>query len=204
MPIKKQWKETDFWKWFEDNQDLYFQLTPESEDLETALLDLDEALSRFSPELEFELNLEADQDGKKTFFISGGGVVAAFPKVETLGATAPESDKWKFVNYKQRKEQIGEIQLGEGMVFSMDNIFFSFQEDEPGKVGINLFFENFRENIEDLFGQVGFIFLDAILGEYDVATKVGKIQFLCKSKGEEKSMKATSSLRQDFDQYFSK
>jgi hypothetical protein len=200
--LEKKWKEADFWNWFIKNQDPLYALTPNSENLEGLLTSLDDALSKFSPELEFELNLEADEKGLKTFYISGAGVMASFPHVESLAALAPESDKWKFVKYKQRKEEIGEIQVGEGMTFSLDNIFYSLEEDEPGKVGINLYFDNFRQNIEDLFGQVGFIYLDAILGEYDVATKVGQIQFLSKPAGNNERIKNANNLRSEFDTHF--
>ena len=202
MPIEKKWKEADFWNWFIKNQEPLYALTPDSENLEELLTSLDDALAKFNPELEFELNLEADEKGLKTFYISGAGVMAAFPQVESLAALAPESDQWKFVKYKQRKEEIGEIQVGEGMTFSLDSIFYSLEEDEPGKVGINLYFDNFRQNIEDLFGQVGFIYLDAILGEYDVATKVGKIQFLSKPTGNSGGIKNANNLRSDFDNHF--
>jgi len=45
------------------------------------------------------------------------------------------------------------------------------------KVGIMLFFKDYSEDEEDIYGQIGYLMLDQALGEYDVETKVGFIEF---------------------------
>jgi hypothetical protein len=45
------------------------------------------------------------------------------------------------------------------------------------KVGIMLFFKDYSEDEEDIYGQIAYLMLDQALGEYDVETKVGFIEF---------------------------
>jgi len=202
MPISKKWKESDFWEWFLTVEEALHGMSYDSPELEDLVISISEALSKLSPDLEFEVNLEADKNGKKTFFISGAGVKESFPQVESLASHAPENDRWHFVKYKQRKEDVGELALGEGMLFSPDNIFYVLHEDDPGKVGLSLFFSKFQSNVEDIFQKVGFLFLDAMLGEYDVATRIGVIEFKAKTESGDLPIQPLSQLRDEFDSFF--
>ena len=52
------------------------------------------------------------------------------------------------------------------------------KDDNPQKIGILLFLPGRTEDRRDVFGQVGYLFLDEALGEYDVETNVGFIEVL--------------------------
>ncbi len=45
------------------------------------------------------------------------------------------------------------------------------------QLGIYLFFGGYHENERQTWGQIDYLLLDQALGEYDVETKVGPIQF---------------------------
>jgi len=48
---------------------------------------------------------------------------------------------------------------------------------EGASPGLALVFDGYRDDQRDAFAQIGFLLLDQALGEYDVATRVGTIDF---------------------------
>ena len=198
MFFKKKWKEEDFWNWFSEHEERLFSLDSGSEHFEKTIGEIGRKLALVNRDLEFELLLTANADGKKDFFISAGGVKDFFPAVEAMFQKAPTFEKWNIVKFKQRKQEVGEIRLGDKS-FDENTIFFALFDDEPGKVGVHLFFENFQESLFNIYGQVGFIFLDGLLGEYDVSTKVGQIDFRAKDSVDASLIKPIKFLSQEFD-----
>jgi hypothetical protein len=60
---------------------------------------------------------------------------------------------------------------------SASDVFFRFAKDEdPAKLGVLLFLLACDPKRDTDFGQIGFLFLDQALGEYDVETKIGFIK----------------------------
>ena len=49
------------------------------------------------------------------------------------------------------------------------------QDDSDGKIGIVLFMNGYNENEIEVYDQIGFLFLDEALGEYDTETYIGNI-----------------------------
>jgi len=192
---KKKWNEEKFWNWFSDNEGRFYELTQESENLENEINEISAKLKKVNSDLAFELLLEGV---KKRFFISAGGIKDVFPVVEKMYEKAPELTKWDVVKFKQRKENFGELKIF-GNSYNEDSIFFSLFNDDD-KTGIYLYFDDFKEALYPVFGQIGFVILDSLLGEYDVATNVGEIDF--KSKNEmSDDAKSVKSLASDFDNF---
>ena len=50
-------------------------------------------------------------------------------------------------------------------------------ESTEGKVGIQMLIPGYRPTPNSVFEQVGFLLLDRVLGEFDVETKLGYIEF---------------------------
>jgi hypothetical protein len=118
------------------------------------------------------------EDGRREFVISAGGIKAAFPSVEALYAAAPKLPKWTIVKFRPRRSPINDLEFGGRKVKSGDVHYVLFKDEDPKKVGIMVFLDGYTEEEKgSVWGQIGYLFLDEALGEYDVETRVGAIVF---------------------------
>ena len=65
-----------------------------------------------------------------------------------------------------------------------------------------LFFSNYKDKLKDVYGNIGFLFLDAALGEFDIETKVGSIHFLGTDSKYYEGSKKLILLPEDFDEQY--
>jgi hypothetical protein len=163
-------RETDFWAGFERNEDVLFGFERDRERIFDALA---AELKKVHPDLTFEFS-PIQEDGWREFVISAGGFRDAFPSVERLFACAPRLVRWKFVKFRPRREPMP-LTFADRCVDPEDVHFQLFRDGN--KIGIILFFEDYREEARNFFGHVGFLMLDQALGEFTVGTEVGFIEF---------------------------
>ncbi|MCK9800766.1 hypothetical protein M1B34_24570 [Pseudomonas sp. MAFF 302030] len=163
--------ERTFWDWFTRQEARLFAFEFPDEPL---LDELAKALSHVAPELTFELG--PITDGKREFVISAGGILEAFPAVESLHRCAPDLPRWHWTAFRQRMQTLYDLGMGEHRV-SADDVHYLLAADEP-KVGIALFFDDYHEERHSEFQQLAYLFLDQALGEYAVETQVGFIEVL--------------------------
>jgi hypothetical protein len=187
----------NFWHWFGQHEEELFQLSIESPEVRRWVDRIQEKLQFIDSHLGCELSLGSRP--KRDFFLSAGGIEEGFPWVEALHAAAPQFVRWNIVKFKQRKGRAGTIRLA-GLTFSDENVFFRIFDDE-GKIGIHLFFAEFDPRLFQMFGEVGFTFLDSLLGEFDVATKVGEIDFLALEDGALRELRPLKELSDTFDHW---
>jgi hypothetical protein len=187
----------NFWQWFGQYEEILFHLSTESQDVRNWVDRIQEKLQSIDGHLGCELSLGSGP--KRDFFLSAGGIEEGFPWVEALHAAAPQFARWNIAKFKQRKSRAGTIRL-EGLTFSDENVFFRMFDD-GGKIGIHLFFAEFNPRLFQVFAEVGFIFLDSLLGEFDVATKVGEIDFLALEDGNPKELRPLKELPDTFDHW---
>lgn len=193
--------EEKFWNWFKTNEEMMYHF---EKDQESVLDKIHRSIKKVHPDLVFEISGIHD-DGKREFVISAGGLTEVIPAVESLHITAPQSDKWIFIKYRQRNlddpiEGItfeGREVCGEGIKFIM------IKDEDPKKIGILLFFPDYLENERELFAQVGFLLLDHMLGEYDVMTRIGYVDFLSTESEHCEDAKLLVELPSQVDYYFS-
>jgi hypothetical protein len=159
-----------FWSWFAKHDDKLFDF--ESNHIRLFAL-LSRELSRVHRNVTFELGPAVS--GKREFVISAGGTRAAFPAVEELFATKPESDRWIFVKYRPRRNQLVKISMNELTVLPEDIRFVFFDDDDPRKIGLLLFINGFDKKKKNAYHDIAYLFLDEAIGEYDVETFVGAI-----------------------------
>ncbi|MEO8673618.1 MAG: hypothetical protein ABI411_20080, partial [Tahibacter sp.] len=153
--------EVDFWTWFAANKAQLFSCETDRE----AIFDkVGDALHKVHPDLTFEFGPVAE--GRREFVISADGVKAAFPLVESLYGSAPTLERWTWVKFRPRRLPIGTIKFA-GKSIPSNDVHFLLASDEP-KVGIVLFFDGCNEKEKNVFGQIGYLFLDEALGEYAV------------------------------------
>lgn len=162
----------NFWNWFEQHQLSYFEL---NENEQEQLFDaLSNKLRSLDDNLTFEFS-GIKENGKREFVLSANGMRKSFPLVFQLHETAPAFPNWEIIALKPRFESPKDMRLGiNGKDFGVEDIFFDWQ-----KIGAEFSIQvHLRADVpQDMLLQIGFIFLDLVLGEYDVATKLGNIDF---------------------------
>lgn len=187
--------EQQFWRWFSMNEAMLFDFEADRE----AIFDrLSEQLHKVHPDLTFEFG--PVQDGKREFVISAGGIVAAFPAVETLYAEVPTLSRWTFIKFRPRRAPLNTISYGGLNVRGQDVHYGMFRDGE--KVGIILFFDGYNDGQRDVFANIGYLFLDEALGEYDVETRVGFIEFHGRDSKYFENARPLGELAESFDAYF--
>ena len=140
--------------------------------------------------------------GKRDFVISAGGIISAFPSVESLYNAAPKLVDWDIIKFRPRRVVDHSIKLGDKNI-SYQDVYFRLYQDDNFKIGIVLFIKDFSESEFNIFANIGFLFLDLILGEYDVETKLGQIDFDSHEAEDFDKAKPVVSLAVEFDEYYS-
>ena len=158
-----------FWDWFEENSKLIFHFET---DVEHTFGLLRKEIKKVDENLEFEFGPIIND--KREFIISANGIKVAFNEVENLYNQKPELEKWIILKFRQRKNIANFNKLTfEGTTLSIEDIYFLLFKGNS-EIGIAFFVKDYDENIHI---NMVFLFLDAALGEYDVETKVGAIEF---------------------------
>jgi len=161
----------EFWRWFEQNQDMVFHFERDQE----AIFDrLQERLVALHPALAFEFSPIID--GRREFIISAGGYREGFPAVEALVATAPALPRWIVIGFRPRRHPIMPVTLG-GKTVSPDSVEATLLSNGQ-MLGVRLFFRGYVEEEREVWLQIGYLLLDEALGEYDVEAKLGLVEFM--------------------------
>ena len=188
--------EADFWKWFQNNGDMIFNF---EKDTENTFDKLSLELSKVDPELTFEFS-SIRENGKREFVISADGIKKSFPSVELLFKSAPELKQWKIVKFRPRRTPLNDLTFG-GVSIKSDDVYYKIYENED-KLGIVLFFNNYSEKEHTNYANIGYLFLDETLGEYDVETKLGIIEFHNKSSEYFDGAKPIKELANQVDEFY--
>jgi hypothetical protein len=161
----------DFWHWFAKYQDRFYHLENDQEKLFSAI---SKKLKEIHPSLTFEFSPRHD-DGTRELTISADGIKDAFPYVVQLVDRAPKIGKWKINAFRQRiaADDLA-VQLGAEVKVGYGDIFFTHQLNDS-LFDLNLFIRDYQDT--DNFKSAIFILLDALVGEYDMEMKVGRLEF---------------------------
>jgi len=159
-----------FWDWFQRNAERLLHFEAEQEAL---FAELSAELMRVHKGLTFELG--PLQHGQREFILSADGIRKRLSVVQALVDAAPPLPGWKITAFRQRKSLDLRIRLGESEL-GADDIWFASQT-EGQQTGLRLYIRGLGEANRREMLQLAFILLDCALGEYDVATRVGSIEF---------------------------
>ena len=99
--------------------------------------------------------------------------LTSFASVENLYNEAPNLKRWKITKFRPRREILNQIKY-KGISLSPDEVAFELIPNN-NKIDITLYIMNYNEIDKNIYAAIGFLFLDTNLGEYDVETKVGKV-----------------------------
>jgi hypothetical protein len=163
-----------FWKWFQKTEDRIFD---RESDRASTFSELSTHLRCVHPDLVFEFSQV--KQGRREFVISAGGMKAAFSAVTALVQAAPRLPRWQVVAFRQRKD-VPDIRLGGRRVVG-ESLRFDYLANGMKKINLTLFIPGLAKASEEDRNElmsIGFLFLDAIVGEYDVETKLAEIDFV--------------------------
>jgi hypothetical protein len=113
-------------------------------------------------------------DGKKTMAISADGISKLFPYVIRLCNEPKLISKWIIFPFRQRVDNIGavELKMASNTIKSEDILFVS--RETNNRIDLDICIKNV-EVIDNPIINVIFLMLDSAIGEYDVVSKIGKI-----------------------------
>lgn len=186
--------EKKFWDWFSENRENFT-----SHD-SSVLKPLAEKIHSIHPDLTFEFSLP--KGGEREFVISADGIRGTIPAVEKLCAAAPDIVGWTIKKYRQRGQSDDiELQFGE-IKFDSSDFYVTLHRD-GSSVGLTVFVRDTnRFSKEGQYQGAAWIFLDNAIGEYDMMTKVGFVEFADGSVESELPKYALRDLPQAFDEFF--
>ena len=189
----KQTPESQFWKWFKKNQAMLFDF---EKDQEATFNKLSDAMSKVNPDLTFEFGPK--ENGKREFVISAGGIKDSFPAVEALYAAAPKLKQWEFIKFRPRRSPM-DIAIGNIKVKTTD-VFISIEPDGE-KAGLTVFMKGYEPTENSIYEQAGYLMLDQAIGEYDMETRVGFIDFKNQDQSCEYQKHSLTNIAEVFDQF---
>ncbi len=193
--FNKESKEEKFWNWFEKNQETYYSEIENLEIREEIFSELTKNLKKVNEDLVFEFS-PIHENNVREFTISAEGMKELFPIVEKLIEKAPKLKNWKFNAFRQRiPGDDFEIQYGDLKIGYSDIYYRS--ENDNGKLGIELNIKNFDDEAQTQ--NAIYILLDGLIGEYDVTTKIGWIEWVKLNENEMENLKPIIELRNEID-----
>ncbi len=176
-----------FWDWFEANEADYFHLKLNDPNQEHLFDQMLRELRKLDEHLAFELSMPLE-DGRRELVLTAQGMKASFPLVFEMQKQAPALDHWMVVPLKPRLGQDLMLNIGD-VEFGFDDMFFRWAKDGDF-IALQVHLRGaFPENLRI---QLGFLMLDVLLGEYDVATRIGHLEFV---QLEEKEVENLSTIR---------
>jgi len=162
--------ETGFWDWFKKHEPELFDFENNPENVFAMLA---WQLSKVNPSLAFELG--SVKEGKRDFIISAEGVKKAFPAVLALAAAAPELPRWRIIRFQPRRSSLSIVTLA-GVTLAPNDVAFTYRLDND-KLSLTLYIDGYDKSKHATYAGIGYLLLDAILGEYDLGTKISLIEF---------------------------
>jgi hypothetical protein len=120
--------------------------------------------------LTFEFGPE--ENGRREFVVSADGIREAFPEVERLYAAAPSLPRWKFIKFRPRRTP-SDVTY-EGLRIRAASVVV--EAKAAGQLAdLTVFIPGYTQTAHNQYATIMYLLLDEALGEYDVETRVGKV-----------------------------
>ncbi len=184
-----------FWNWFSENIE-YVETIFESPQMVTDAVG--KMLNIVAPELTFEIGKNGQGDFE--IILIAGGLAENIDAVVGLYKAAPQMQGWVVTPFMPRHDT--PILEFNGLKFEISNYFYQFQ---PGEQRPNLLMciKGYQPEHEHEYRSAAFMFLDCALGEYDVMTKIGGIDFVDYPENpEEFGLKDFTHMAADIDDMY--
>lgn len=161
--------EENFWNWFVENSRQIASIPDGNVEIGKELL---KKIKSYNKNLTYEIVKGASGF---EFVISCDGEREQIPFANILANTAPEIEGWKVVLFR-RKKSINKKITHQGLEMAPDDILveYTLYKDE---IHLRLYIRNYYQG-DDRYRALADKFLERTLGEFDVMTKVGAIEYV--------------------------
>lgn len=167
-------KEKNLWKWFRAHSDELANASSDSLTFQTFY----KKLSQIHSSLVFQIGTDDRASGRE-LVISSDGIREGISAVKKLVEAAPSIEGWKVVAFRQ---PVGESITvdGGGIKLSTDEILFDYLTavNNTNTTDVTLYIDGVNVDNNEEYLRVAFILLDAAVGEFQVMTKIGKLDLL--------------------------
>ncbi|HEY1086557.1 MAG TPA: hypothetical protein VGE37_02645, partial [Archangium sp.] len=194
VAVKPADPDAAFWAWAAAH---VAQLKTVKSGREPVIEELSRELDKVQPGLAFELGA-----GKDPFelIISADGDKALFPVVTRLVAAAPALPGTKVIALRPRKD-IGSfsMDLGGEKLDAKRLSFLAEPDEKAGLIALTVHIEGWTSERREAQEQAAFMLIEAALGEGDMETKIGAVEFQPASKTPNERMKPLTELAATVD-----
>jgi len=174
---------SDFWKWFSDNERLFYKVIKEHGDVENKIF------KKLSPKLNelkegFWYEVGMCDNNTAELIITADGVIKNIVFVEELVNAAPKINGWKFTALKPALD-IKDVNIEmAGYKFTRENLHFYINEqsDYPDEIDISVVHDDSAEENMSTIASGVYIFLDNYLGELDFAMVIDNLEIARRSE----------------------
>lgn len=189
-------KEEKFWDWFVNNSEKLLR----NDDQNSKIIDnLAKELKKVNQGLTFEMSVRKN-DLKKEFTISADGDPNLISSVEKLYNCKPDLQDWDIKKFRQRMQGFN-IEIGNVCINYDETKYWFVKDNDPEKISILLFIKDFSEDKRDEYGNAAYLFVDCILGEYDLMKYIGFIEVFGFDSEYFENAKEMSKMTADFDDW---
>jgi hypothetical protein len=155
-----------FWTWFAQNA----AALRADDNLERTMTRINEQLEPATPGVFGEIGRDGD---KRTLVLTADGAKDLFPLVQQIYAGRPTVEGWTIVAFRPRGTAAEMLQLGRTEM-GLGRLKFVASRD-GSKLDVRVFIPKY-DGSEDM-QKVAYLVLDHTIGEYDMETKIGVIEF---------------------------
>ncbi len=186
-----------FWDYFQEIHEGIEHLYRSGHNVQ-AVHDIGQMFNRVVPELDFEFGLHPD--GYFEFIIIAG-LRANIPLVLDMYDAAPQIDGWVIVPFRPRQECY--VINMPNRDYDPNDFYYKSEVCEQGITHLNIYIKGYSADKEQEFGGMAFMFLDKILGEYEVMTLIGGVQVgAYPDNADAMEIKPIYELQQEIDQRY--
>lgn len=163
--------ENEFWNWFQVRRSEIEKFIVSGQDDFTIFNELTDKLRSYNDLVIAELT--QDTENRNILILSCDGRRDGIEPVERLYKSAPTIDNWRIQKFRA-PGHVTELNY-QGLSIKPDDIMLKYNFDGAG-YNIELFMKGYREK-DDRYKALAFLYLDHLVGEYNVMTRIGQIEF---------------------------
>lgn len=168
--LKREDRVAAFWRWFGTNADRIREAAKRT-DHAVIVQELGQQIAKAAPGVVHEIGMPDPTTVELIF--SADGLRAGVPGVLAITKAAPRLAGFVFTAFRPRHPDFA-LQIKDETVKADDLGYVS--KPDNGVLHLGVFVPGDRE--EGLRTTIGFLLLDQVLGEYDVMTGLGRIEFV--------------------------
>ena len=161
----------EFWDWFLTKKTEIEEFIIAETDDYTIYNELTDKLKSYNDLVIPELT--KDTQDNSVLILSCDGKRDGIPYVEKLYESAPKIDKWRIQKFRA-PGHVNKLNY-QGLEFKSNDLRIKYDFDGQ-YYNIKLFIKGYKDN-DDRFKGLAFLYLDHFIGEYNIMTKVGQIEF---------------------------